>query len=169
MEDETIPERVDDLTKSLLKPRHNRYPRLVLSIIGDSSSFVPKPWLTPVFQLGLIETAKGAKDCLIMYKGSEEKVSTLVWEAVDDFSVVNNQKHNSQSTENEDNFINLIGLRPGENAIVNKNINGKSVAEKYYAMGDMKQKEYMQYHADTLQSIAKQYVPFVELGEELSK
>ncbi|XP_071171553.1 transient receptor potential cation channel subfamily M member-like 2 [Mytilus edulis] len=168
MEDETIPERVDDLTKSLLKPRHNRYPRLVLSIIGDSSSFVPKPWLTPVFQLGLIETAKGAKDCLIMYKGSEEKVSTLVWEAVDDFSVVNNQKHNSQSTENEDNFINLIGLRPGENAIVNKNINGKSVAEKYYAMGDMKQKEYMQYHADTLQSIAKQYVPFVELGEELT-
>lgn len=56
-------------------------------------------------------------DCLILYKGSAEKVSTLVWEAVDDFSVVNNQKHNSQSTENEDNFINLIGLRPGENAI----------------------------------------------------
>lgn len=51
----------------------------------------------------------------------------------------------------------------------NKKINGKSVAEKYYAMGDMKQKEYMQYHADTLQSIAKQYVPFVELGDELSK
>lgn len=43
------------------------------------------------------------------------------------------------------------------------------MAEKYYAMGDMKQKEYMQYHADTLQSIAKQYVPFVELGDELSK
>ncbi|CAC5417960.1 unnamed protein product [Mytilus coruscus] len=121
MEDETIPKSVDDLTKNLLKPRHNRYPRLVLSIIGDSSSFVPKPWLTPVFQLGLIETAKGAKDCLILYKGSAEKVSTLVWEAVDDFSVVNNQKNNSQSTESEDYFINLIGLRPGEKAIAVSN------------------------------------------------
>lgn len=68
-----------------------------------------------------LKTKLSFLDCLIIYKGSEEKVSTLVWEAVDDFSVVNNQKHNSQSTENEDNFINLIGLRPGENAIVVSN------------------------------------------------
>lgn len=61
-------------------------------------------------------------DCLILYKGSAEKVSTLVWEAVDDFSVVNNQKHNSKSTEYEDNFINLIGLRPGENAFPVSNL-----------------------------------------------
>lgn len=43
------------------KSEKNKYPRLVLSVVGDSGSFVPKPWLTPVFQLGLIETAKGAK------------------------------------------------------------------------------------------------------------
>lgn len=36
-------------------------PKLVLSIIGDSKSFVPKPWITSVFKQGLIETAKGAK------------------------------------------------------------------------------------------------------------
>lgn len=36
-------------------------PKLVLSVIGDSSSFVPKPWFTSVFKAGLIETAKGAK------------------------------------------------------------------------------------------------------------
>jgi hypothetical protein len=53
------PERQTILTP---KPRSTeRHPRLVLSVVGDSSSFVPKPWLTPVFQLGLIETAKGAK------------------------------------------------------------------------------------------------------------
>ena len=55
---------IDRLTKTILKPRPDspeRHPRLVLSVVGDSSSFVPKPWLTPVFQLGLIETAEGAK------------------------------------------------------------------------------------------------------------
>lgn len=43
-------------------------PKLVLSVIGDSSSFVPKPWLTSVFQTGLIETAKGAKGMFRNYK-----------------------------------------------------------------------------------------------------
>lgn len=58
---------IDKLKKTILKPRPGTpetpesHPRLVLSVVGDSSSFVPKPWLTPVFQLGLIETAKGAK------------------------------------------------------------------------------------------------------------
>lgn len=39
----------------------SRPPKLVLSIIGDSSSFVPKPWLIPVLKTGIIATAKGAK------------------------------------------------------------------------------------------------------------
>jgi len=54
----------DKLKENILKPgpgSPERHPRLVLSVVGDSSSFVPKPWLTPVFQLGLIETANGAK------------------------------------------------------------------------------------------------------------
>lgn len=49
------------IKKELIHANKNKYPRLVLSVIGDSSTFVPKPWLTPVFQLGLIETAVGAK------------------------------------------------------------------------------------------------------------
>ena len=63
---------IDKLKEAIIKPRggnakHPRHPRLVLSVVGDSSSFVPKPWLTPVFQLGLIETAKGAKGKLFSY------------------------------------------------------------------------------------------------------
>lgn len=63
-----------DKLKQLLKKKTNelenqstrRYrkpepPKLVLSIIGDSKSFVPKPWITSVFKQGLIDTAKGAK------------------------------------------------------------------------------------------------------------
>ena len=57
---------IDKLKKAIIHPRGVesniiRHPKLVLSVVGDSSSFVPKPWLTPVFQLGLIETAEGAK------------------------------------------------------------------------------------------------------------
>lgn len=77
MEDELIPESVDALTKNLLEPRKKRYPRLVLSVIGDSSSFVPKPWLTPVFQLGLIETAKGAKGT--QNKNTKYKNNSLIY------------------------------------------------------------------------------------------
>jgi len=55
---------IETLKETILKPKPGspeRHTRLVLSVVGDSSSFVPKPWLTPVFQLGLIETANGAK------------------------------------------------------------------------------------------------------------
>ncbi|XP_063431696.1 transient receptor potential cation channel subfamily M member 2-like [Mytilus trossulus] len=81
-------------------------PKLVLSIIGDSKSFVPKPWITSVFQYGLIETAKGAKDSLILYKGSSETVSCIVREAVEDF--------NRLQSDGDDVFISLVGILPEE-------------------------------------------------------
>lgn len=45
-------------------------PTLVLSVIGDSDSFVPKPWPTNVFQTALIEAAKSGEgiDHKRMYK-----------------------------------------------------------------------------------------------------
>ena len=52
---------INDLKNEIIKERDNRFPRLVLAVIGDSTSFVPKPWLTQIFQLGLIKTAEGAK------------------------------------------------------------------------------------------------------------
>jgi hypothetical protein len=33
-------------------------PTMVFSVIGDSNSFVPKPWAKTVFQTALIEAAK---------------------------------------------------------------------------------------------------------------
>ncbi|XP_052100124.1 transient receptor potential cation channel subfamily M member 2-like isoform X2 [Mytilus californianus] len=88
------------------KYRDPEPPKLVLSIIGDSKSFVPKPWITSVFQYGLIETAKGAKDSLIIYKGSSETVSCIVREAVEDF--------NRLQSEGDDVFISLVGILPEE-------------------------------------------------------
>ncbi|CAG2188702.1 TRPM2 [Mytilus edulis] len=120
---------VENLTRDLTRLGDDRYPRLVLSIIGDSSSFVPKPWLTPVFQLGLTETAKGAKDCLVIYKGSTEK---------DRVNVENAESQRSDLVE-----------------------------EKYYKLNFQSSDEYKIFHADLLESIAKEYVPFVELGNDL--
>lgn len=62
-------EELQTLRENKTSELRNRYylgrvpetPKLVLSVIGDSSSFVPKPWFTSVFKAGLIETAKGAK------------------------------------------------------------------------------------------------------------
>ncbi|XP_076102526.1 transient receptor potential cation channel subfamily M member 2-like isoform X1 [Mytilus galloprovincialis] len=158
---------VENLTRDLTRLGDDRYPRLVLSIIGDSSSFVPKPWLTPVFQLGLTETAKGAKDCLVIYKGSTEKVSNLVWEAIDDFCVL---KEGADEKSN----ITLVGLRPNERNVQDRvNVeNAESqrselVEEKYYKLNFQSSDEYKIFHADLLESIAKEYVPFVELGNDL--
>lgn len=36
----------------------NSTPTMVFSVIGDSDSFVPKPWPKTVFQTALIEAAK---------------------------------------------------------------------------------------------------------------
>ncbi|CAC5379290.1 unnamed protein product [Mytilus coruscus] len=95
-----------ELAKNEATRRLPEPPKLVISVIGDSSSFVPTPWLTSVFQTGLIETAKGAKDCLILYKGSSEKVSSIVREAVLNFQRL--------QTDKDDDFISLVGILPEE-------------------------------------------------------
>ncbi|CAG2199277.1 unnamed protein product [Mytilus edulis] len=81
--EKTLAFRSTKLIDTLLEERV-RPPKLVLSIIGDSSSFVPKPWLIPVLKTGLIATAKGAKDYLILYKGSNDRISSIVKKAIED-------------------------------------------------------------------------------------
>lgn len=43
------------------KNRKQSKPTLVLSVIGDSNTFVPNKWPKDVFQAALIETAKSEK------------------------------------------------------------------------------------------------------------
>ena len=53
------------------------------------------------------------------------------------------------------------------NNLQNRQAEGKeSVAYKYYEIQDSSLKMYQECHADVLASIAKEYVPFVELSEE---
>ncbi|XP_052100138.1 uncharacterized protein LOC127734332 [Mytilus californianus] len=148
-------------------------PKLVLSVIGDSSSFVPEPWFTSVLKAGLIETAKGAKDCLIIYKGSSEKVSTIVREAVVNFEKL--------STEGDDDFICLVGLLPK----IDVNIKDEhyhldrqdthQYGREHWKMSNrvlgeifniqMKEDLYPKAHASTLKAISKNKTSFMKLQD----
>ncbi|XP_078330793.1 transient receptor potential cation channel subfamily M member 5-like [Crassostrea virginica] len=56
-------------------------PTMVFSVIGDSGSFVPRPWPTTVFQTALIEAAKSGGETWILYSDSEQDVSNAVKDA----------------------------------------------------------------------------------------
>ncbi|XP_062589311.1 transient receptor potential cation channel subfamily M member-like 2 [Saccostrea cucullata] len=56
-------------------------PTMVFSVIGDSDSFVPKPWAKTVFQTALIEAAKSGGESWILYRGHNFGVSEIIREA----------------------------------------------------------------------------------------
>ncbi|CAG2199285.1 unnamed protein product [Mytilus edulis] len=153
-------------------------PKLVLSIIGDSKSFVPKPWVTSVFKQGLIETAKGAKDCLILYKGSSEKVSSIVREAVEDF--------NKLQLEGDDVFISIVGILPEEESCKTwfhlhheketkygwdywqKKDSDCLLGETYHIWME-KKRSYAEFHASVLKEIAQNEISFMTLEDKACK
>lgn len=54
---------IENQTNQLYENRNNAVnisstPTMVFSVIGDSDSFVPRPWPTTLFQTALIEAAK---------------------------------------------------------------------------------------------------------------
>nr|XP_022312126.1 transient receptor potential cation channel subfamily M member 8-like [Crassostrea virginica] len=56
-------------------------PTMVFSVIGDSDSFVPRPWPRTVFQTALIEAAKSGGETWILYGGCQQDVSKAVKDA----------------------------------------------------------------------------------------
>ncbi|XP_056002348.1 uncharacterized protein LOC125661864 isoform X2 [Ostrea edulis] len=56
-------------------------PTMVFSVIGDSDSFVPRPWAKTVFQTALIEAAKSGGESWILYRGHKNGVSDIIRDA----------------------------------------------------------------------------------------
>ncbi|CAC5398402.1 TRPM2 [Mytilus coruscus] len=156
------------------KSRNPEPPKLVLSIIGDSKSFVPKPWITSVFKQGLIETARGAKDSLILYKGSSEKVSSIVREAVEDF--------NRLQSEGDDVFISLVGILPEEKRCKTsihlhdtnetkygwdywQNKQSDCLLGEIYHIWNGKKRSYAEFHASLLKEIVQNKINFMTLED----
>lgn len=63
-------------------------PTMVLSIIGDSDTFVPKPWPKNVFQTALMEAAKSGEETWILYRGGDESVSNVVKEGYKQYETI---------------------------------------------------------------------------------
>ncbi|XP_056002332.1 uncharacterized protein LOC130049150 isoform X2 [Ostrea edulis] len=64
-----------------IKENVNSTPTMVFSVIGDSNSFVPRPWAKTVFKTALIEAAKSGGESWILYRGHANGVSDIVRDA----------------------------------------------------------------------------------------
>lgn len=60
-------------------------PTMVFSVIGDSDSFVPRPWPKAVFQTALIEAAKYGGETWILHRGTGDEVSNVVQNAYQNY------------------------------------------------------------------------------------
>ncbi|CAG2236290.1 unnamed protein product [Mytilus edulis] len=63
------------------KGHDNSLPGLVLAVIGDSESYVPKPWNTTAFTSGLLQSIQGVKKSWVIYRGNKDGVSALIHNA----------------------------------------------------------------------------------------
>ncbi|XP_061190927.1 transient receptor potential cation channel subfamily M member 2-like [Saccostrea echinata] len=89
---------------------------MVFSVIGDSDSFVPRPWAKSVFQTALIEAAKCAGDTWILYRGNDYGVSSIVWSAYRKYGDMEfRDKNHSVPMNDSERRVKLISL-PGETA-----------------------------------------------------
>nr|XP_034319204.1 uncharacterized protein LOC109618232 isoform X3 [Crassostrea gigas] len=71
----------------------NSKPTMVFSVIGDSDSFVPRPWPTTLFQTALIEAAKSGGETWILFRKNAEVVSNVIQEAYRHYETMEFGKH----------------------------------------------------------------------------
>lgn len=58
--DKGRPQKTEIIWEELTKNK-NKYPGLVLAVVGDCDSYVPKPWNTTAFTTGLVNTVNGVE------------------------------------------------------------------------------------------------------------
>ncbi|XP_071166798.1 transient receptor potential cation channel subfamily M member 1-like isoform X1 [Mytilus edulis] len=88
------------------------YPGLVLAVVGDSDSFVPRPWNTAKFTSGLIDTVNGANKCWIIYRGGEDGVSSYIDKA---FRMSEHSMDEGSDSEKKENSLKnekFIAIKP---------------------------------------------------------
>ncbi|XP_078329891.1 transient receptor potential cation channel subfamily M member 2-like [Crassostrea virginica] len=89
-------------------------PTMVFSVVGDSDSFVPRPWPKTVFQTALIEAAKSGGETWILHRGKDHGVSKVVREAYQNYGVMEFEFKNSKITiEKKERHVKLISIARG--------------------------------------------------------
>ncbi|XP_056002358.1 transient receptor potential cation channel subfamily M member 2-like [Ostrea edulis] len=71
-----------------IKENVDSTPTMVFSVIGDSDSFVPRPWAKTVFQTALIEAAKSGGESWILYRSHDDGVSGMIRDAYINYEVM---------------------------------------------------------------------------------
>ncbi|XP_052100105.1 transient receptor potential cation channel subfamily M member 8-like isoform X2 [Mytilus californianus] len=61
-----------------------RFPGLVLAVVGDSESFVPRPWNATAFTADLIDTLKKVKESWLIYRGKDIGISSFIYNAFEE-------------------------------------------------------------------------------------
>ncbi|XP_078329885.1 transient receptor potential cation channel subfamily M member-like 2 [Crassostrea virginica] len=106
-------------TWNAIKEAVKSTPTMVFSVIGDSDSFVPRPWPRTVFQTALIEAAKSGGETWILYRGYDHGVSKVVRDAYEsygdmEFGTKNRKKFEDRKSgipiDEVNRHIKLIGI-----------------------------------------------------------
>ncbi|XP_071166794.1 transient receptor potential cation channel subfamily M member 1-like [Mytilus edulis] len=61
-----------------------QFPGLVLAVVGDSDSFVPRPWNATAFTADLIDTLKKVKESWLIYRGKDVGISSFIYNAFEE-------------------------------------------------------------------------------------
>ncbi|XP_052062045.1 uncharacterized protein LOC127702076 isoform X3 [Mytilus californianus] len=75
--DKGRPQKTEIIWEELTKNKYET-PGLVLAVVGDCDSYVPKPWNTTAFTTGLVNTVNGVEKSWIIYRGKTSGVSAYI-------------------------------------------------------------------------------------------
>ncbi|XP_052100110.1 uncharacterized protein LOC127734318 isoform X2 [Mytilus californianus] len=108
-----------NLQRSLAADEHSCLPGLVLAVVGDSESYVPKPWNTTAFTSGLLQSIQGVKKSWIIYRGNNDGISALIYNAFRETTHTQpalRRRDKSIETTNENTLIEIRPLTENEEA-----------------------------------------------------
>ncbi|XP_052100115.1 uncharacterized protein LOC127734321 [Mytilus californianus] len=94
------------------KGHDNSLPGLVLAVIGDSESYVPKPWNTTAFTSGLLQCIQGVKKSWVVYRGNKDGVSALIHNAFRETADTNSETLGRATFSEKIEGNTLIAIRP---------------------------------------------------------
>nr|XP_034320576.1 transient receptor potential cation channel subfamily M member-like 2 isoform X2 [Crassostrea gigas] len=105
-------------------------PTMVFSVIGNSDSFVPRPWPTTLFQTALIEAAKSGGETWILFRKNDEGLSNVIRNAYQHYEAMEFGKK-QKDIGDPDRHIKLINIAGKEGNPQSNNLTeGESKAKK---------------------------------------
>ncbi|CAC5389679.1 unnamed protein product [Mytilus coruscus] len=104
-----------------------KFPGLVLAVVGDCDSYVPRPWNTTAFTTGLLNTVHGVNKSWIIYRGKNSGVSSYINKAFKKETSNNRNEQNDTTAFNETDSTILIAVQPKKNDEVKKLLHAKKL------------------------------------------